>query len=118
MSISAKTKDKLTYLLSALGILVSLILISLNIKAYLSQKRVLAAETQDEEISQLKKEASFWEGFLSQNPTYLPGWLELSKIEYELGDEDYALGALNTARAINPNSEKVKEFTLPTFQSR
>lgn len=103
MSVPAKTKDKLLYFLSAVGILVSLTLISLNIKTYLNQKKVLAVATESDKTTQLKNEASFWEGFLSQNPTYLPGWLELSKIEYELGDKDYALGALNTAKAINPN---------------
>lgn len=105
MSLAAKTKDSLIYLLSVAGILVSLILINFNIKTYLNQKKVLAAATFEEETIELKKEAFFWESFLSQNPTYLPGWLELSKIEYQLGNKDYALGALNTAKAINPNFE-------------
>lgn len=105
MSLTAKAKDKLLYLATAVGLLVSLTLISFNINAYLNQKKVLAAETQQGEAAQLKSEASFWESFLAQNPTYLPGWLELSKIEYELGNKDYAVGALNTAKAINPNFE-------------
>jgi len=35
----------------------------------------------------------------------------LAKVTYELGDKDYAIGALNSAKAINPNSEKVENLT-------
>ncbi len=54
-------------------------------------------------------EKGFWQAFLKKNPSYLPGWLELAKIEVQLEDIDAAKEALNKAREIDPNSELLKE---------
>jgi hypothetical protein len=49
----------------------------------------------------------YWLGFLSDNPTYLDGWIELSKIYFAKGDLVSSKAALREARQIDPNSEKL-----------
>ena len=94
-----------TFLLSCFGIIITLLLAGFNINTYFAQQKVLGAEVG---ANNLIEEKLFWEGVVSENPTYFSGWLELSRITYELGEEDYAVGALNSAKAIDPNSEKIK----------
>jgi cytochrome c-type biogenesis protein CcmH/NrfG len=101
-------KKELLYLCSCCSLIILLFLASFNIESFLSRAQVLGAQTQ--KGSTLVGQARYWEDFLSKNPTYLDGWLELAQIEYELGNTNYALGALNSARAINPNSPKVKKL--------
>lgn len=57
----------------------------------------------------LSFEKSFWHAFLKENPSYLPGWLELAKIEVQLEDIEAARQALNKARDIDPNSDLLEE---------
>jgi hypothetical protein len=60
-----------------------LLLASANIESYLSPKKVLGAETQ------INSNESFWNDFLSKNPDYIPGWIEI--------------GRYDKAREIDPN---------------
>jgi len=102
---SAKSKSELKFLLSCLGIIAVLFLTGFSLSNYFSEPKVLGTETPD-----LFKEMLFWEKIVSENPTYIDGWLELAKTSYQLGDKDYAVGALNSARAISPNSEKIERL--------
>jgi hypothetical protein len=51
----------------------------INIKNYLSPKalpeRVLGAETR------LDATEEFWNNFLSKNPNYVPGWIEIGRAD-------------------------------------
>lgn len=91
------------FLLSCFGLIAILFLAGFNLNDYLSKPKVLGAETPN-----FSKEMVFWENIVSENPTYIDGWVELARASYELGDKDYAIGALNSAKAINPNSEKIE----------
>lgn len=51
----------------------------------------------------------FWQSFLNSHPDYLPGWLELAKIEVQLENPAAASQALIKAREIDPNSPVLKE---------
>ncbi len=58
--------------------LLVLLLASINIDTYLRPTnidvKVLGAETQN-------KEALFWQDLLSKHPGYIPGWIEIGRID-------------------------------------
>ena len=72
-------RELLNLLLVALILLLSLV----NILFYLSPKKVLGLETK------ASNDQVFWNKFLSQNPNYIPGWIET--------------GRADIARQIDPN---------------
>lgn len=102
---SAKSKLELKFLLSCFGVIAVLFLAGFSLNNYFSKPKVLGTETPD-----FSKEILFWENIVSENPAYIDGWLELARATYELGDKNYAIGALNSAKAINPNSEKIENL--------
>jgi len=57
------------------SIIFVLLLTFVNIKNYLTPKKVLGAETQ------VDLRQDFWNNFLSQNPNYIPGWIELGRMD-------------------------------------
>ncbi len=65
-------------------ILLLLVLTSANVDKYLQPKKVtvLGVETEN-------KDDEFWNEFLVKNPNYIPGWIEL--------------GRLDKAKEIDPN---------------
>lgn len=78
-----------------LGLASSFLNISNTSSPYVEPLPPIAADNQ--------KSISFWENFLVENPTYILGWVALSEELSIANQSDYAVGALNTARAINPN---------------
>jgi hypothetical protein len=70
-------------LLIIVSILFLLLLTSVNINNYLANNKVLGIETENSEGS------VFWQDFLTKNPDYIPGWIEV--------------GALDKAVQIDPN---------------
>jgi hypothetical protein len=57
-------------------ILFLLVAASFNVTTFLQPKKiqVLGAETQD-------KTQEFWSDFLTKNPSYIPGWIELGRTD-------------------------------------
>ncbi len=102
---SAKSKPEFKFLLSCFGAIVVLFLTGFGLSNYFSKPEVLGTETPD-----FSKEMLFWENIVSENPTYIGGWLGLARVSHELGDKDYTIVALNSAKAINPNSEEVENL--------
>ncbi|MEK7550528.1 MAG: hypothetical protein AAB535_01980 [Patescibacteria group bacterium] len=68
------SKKPATYLLFCASVVMILLLSALNIQSYLEPKPVLGIETED-------NEKIFWEDFLSKNPNYIPGWIELGRLD-------------------------------------
>jgi hypothetical protein len=62
-------------LLVFVSALLVLILTTANIENYQSPKKVLAAETQ------VSSNDKFWQVFLTKNPNYIPGWIEIERID-------------------------------------
>lgn len=60
-----------------------LLLVSLNVKNYLTPLKVLGTQTKTDDSRK------FWEEFTAKNPDYVPGWIEL--------------GRLDKAKEIDPN---------------
>lgn len=83
-----------------------------NLRSFLFRNQVLGAEIniQFQKNNELLQEKEYWENFVSQNPSYLPGYIKLVNINFELGDRNSAIINLIKARQINPNSEEVKSL--------
>ena len=78
MAKPADLNSNLLFLLSCVAVITILLLTSFNFSNYLAPKKVLGTETNTEEIL---KEKGFWEEFLAKNPDYLPGWLEIGRLD-------------------------------------
>ena len=52
-----------------------LLLTAVNIDGYKAHQKVLAVETQ------INSDDKFWEDFLTKNPDYVPGWVEVGRID-------------------------------------
>ncbi len=57
-------------------LLLVLLITSLNISSYLNPKQVKVLGTETE-----NKEEVFWQDFLSKNPNYIPGWVEVGRMD-------------------------------------
>lgn len=45
----------------------------------------------------------YWENFLKNNPNYLPGWVEYSKLTKESGFSEKTKEALERIKKLDPN---------------
>lgn len=64
------------YLLITALVIFILFLSAYNIKSYFVPTKVLGVETQS-----LSLEKEFWENFIKENPNYIPGWIELERMD-------------------------------------
>jgi len=78
---SAKKNNQLRFdavkeILIYICLLFIIVLTSININSYLSARKinVLGAETR-------VTNNSFWQNFLSKNPDYIPGWMEMGRLD-------------------------------------
>jgi|SRR3989344_3544069 len=55
----------------------------------------------------LEQRIYFWETFLLSHPDYFEGWIELSELKIMEGKMKEAIYALDKAKNIDPNSEKI-----------
>jgi tetratricopeptide (TPR) repeat protein len=86
---------------------------SFHINSRFSKKIIEPSQTLGEKTENtFEKQKKFWLNYLKQNPHYIDGWLELTKIEYELGNVTRAIQYLEKAKNINPNLSKVKETEM------
>lgn len=73
---SANKVNKAAFeLLIFVAALFVLVLSSINIENYLAPKKVLGAE------AQVDTTETFWQDFLTKNPDYIPGWLEIGRMD-------------------------------------
>jgi hypothetical protein len=74
---SAKRVNKIAKeLFIYVSLLFILLITSINIDNYLRlrETKVLGTETEN-------KEVIFWQDFLTKNPNYVPGWIEIGRTE-------------------------------------
>lgn len=102
---SAKKHEGLFLAISFFVLALLLGLSFLNIKSFYDanqkQKGVLGAETS------LNAEKDYWVNFLGGEKDYLPGWIELAKIDKELGDTNGYDNAIENIKRINPNTQEL-----------
>ena len=65
-------KTALLYILIVFALLVS----AVNINSYLGPNKVLGAE-----IEESVNNEAFWNEFLANNPDYIPGWIEIGRMD-------------------------------------
>jgi hypothetical protein len=71
-------------------ILLVLLLTSVNIENYLMPKKVLGVK------SVANSDKVFWQDFLKKNPNYIPGWVEIGRMDkVKEIDPNYELGTRN-----------------------
>jgi hypothetical protein len=85
---SAKKTDRINKAVIEIFVFTSIVFVLLltfvNIKNYFTPKKVLGAETQ------VDPRQVFWNNFLTQNPNYIPGWIELGRADKVKGiDPNY-----------------------------
>jgi hypothetical protein len=111
----ASLNKNLTVLFCVICIITTLLLTSHNLNQYLRSFRkdnnpetnVLGTSKDD---TFLLEEKSFWFEFLNLHPAYFPGWIELAKIEKNLGNSDGFNLAVEKAKGINPNSQEIVDL--------
>lgn len=69
------TKELLIYV----ALLIILLITSLNINNYLRPKQVKVLGTET-----VNREEIFWQDFLAKNPDYVPGWIEIGRMDMAL----------------------------------
>jgi len=104
-------KHSLFILYSAFTVFL-LVMSFLSLRTYFLQgvPKVLSATTE------VPSEELFWKSFLSSNPNYLPGYIELAKIQIENGQLDEANNILIKAEKIDPNSSVVRTLKDILFE--
>lgn len=70
-----KVNRNTKFLLLMVSAFILLMLSVVNINNLNLEKKVLGADSQE------NIESEFWENFLSENPEYIPGWLELNQTD-------------------------------------
>jgi hypothetical protein len=105
-------RKEIIYFFSCCAATFILFLTLYNIDLLYSEKKVLGTkvEANIQKQNDLIKEQNYWVEFLARNSTYLPGYIELAKIDLELGDKNSAFITIQKAHEINPNSEEVKNL--------
>lgn len=86
-----------------------LIITSININKFINNQKVLGASI---DVSPLQNEKAYWQNIITKNPSYLDGYLELAKVDVELGNKLEAKSYIDKAEALNPNSTKVTSVQL------
>lgn len=87
-----------------LAVIALLLLTSLNINKFLINQKVLGASVDN---TPLLDEKAYWQKIVSDNPSYVDGYLQLAKIEVELGNKIEAQTFINKALSLDPNSSKI-----------
>ncbi len=107
-----KQKAKVSYLknflhyIYCLTIIALLILTSINIESFISKQKVLGATI---DTTPLQNEKSYWQNMIATNPSYIDGYLEVAKVDVELGNKIEAQSFINKALILDPNSSKIPE---------
>ncbi|MCL4382829.1 hypothetical protein M1545_03500 [Patescibacteria group bacterium] len=99
------SKSTATFLFGIITAILILMLSVLNLETFsrsLKDSNVLGVNIEADQ-------REFWYSFLESNPSYLPGWLELVRLEDENGNEEGKIYAMDKAFQIDPNWEKTQQ---------
>lgn len=72
----------------------------------MNNKKVLGASI---DTSPIQKERAYWREVVTDNPTYVDGYLQLAKVDVELGNKNEATDFIEKALSLDPNSSKITE---------
>lgn len=98
-------KDGYVHFFVSILVLITLLLTGFNFYSYTHRKtEVLGIKTDP------LSERSYWESLLIKNPSYRDAWIQIAKIDLEIGNTGSVTEDLAKAKAIDPNSTKVLSF--------
>jgi tetratricopeptide (TPR) repeat protein len=97
-------KNSFIHYIYCLAIITLLIITGVNINNYLNSQKVLGASV---DISPLQNEKVYWQNIVNANPTFVDGYLQLAKVEVELGNTNEATNFIAKALSLDPNSSKI-----------
>lgn len=105
-------KSEILYVCSCCAVVVLMVLTTLNLKTFTGQNTVLGTSQafSEEKLYKLNEKKAYWQSFTAVNPDYLDGWIELIRINMELGNKNQASEMFNKARIIDPNSTKLDPY--------
>lgn len=88
--------------LIALFTILVLTITSLNLYLFINRKPTVLGI----QVSPLS-ERQYWQRVARNTPTYRDAWVQIAKIDSEMGNRQYAQVALNRAKNIDPNSTTI-----------
>ncbi len=101
---SAKRKNELLNLFYLVSVVLLLLLSMLNIQNLSHKKNLkVLGISAGQDLTEIKNKINYWEELVSKNPTYYDGWIELYKLNLNLGDYTSALKAYEVAKRIDFN---------------
>ncbi len=75
-----KLNNHLLQILLYLSIVTILLLSALNVTNYVNDQKVLGVSTNGVPTD-IATNTEFWTDFLSKNPNYIPGWIEIERFD-------------------------------------
>ncbi len=105
-----KTKSKVNYnsyflhYSYCLAVIVLLTIIGINLNKFLDTKKVLGVTV---DVTPLQAEKIYWQNISNANPSYIDAYLQLAKVDVELGNSNEATEFIKKALMLNPNSSKI-----------
>lgn len=75
-------KNNIEQVIVYTAILVILLLTAFNLQTFLGVKKVLGISINTTPSNSIdKSDREFWENFVAKNPSYIPGWIELGRMD-------------------------------------
>ena len=77
-----KIKSSIEQIAIYTAILAVLLLTMFNLQSFLGVKKILGVSITTTSINSINSpNREFWEDFVVKNPTYIPGWIELGRMD-------------------------------------
>lgn len=89
-----------------LAIIILLTAAGFNVNKFINSQKVLGTTV---DVTPLQNEKAYWQKLISDNPTYIDAYLQVAKVDVELGNKNEANNFLERASNLDPNSSKVQE---------
>jgi hypothetical protein len=100
----SNSNKELVFLVSILFVLFSIYIVFINLQMF-SINKSFSNKSKDVVLGEsiVESEEEYWSKYLESNPHYLPGYLELYKIESKNGNVEHAEDLKEVIFKLNPN---------------
>jgi cytochrome c-type biogenesis protein CcmH/NrfG len=106
-----KIKSNLFYYYVVCVLVALISLTFFNLSVYLSPAKTQVILGSQATTDNYSGQLIYWESILSENPDYIEGWIELAKMKSTKGDTIGAQQAIDMARKIDPNRDRLEEIS-------